>query len=104
MAAKIRLVKRESKSGHATLGFYKGKKAHGELYEWYANGVVLGHAFIIEGMGHGLFVSYTPDGENPIKTFFMEGKIVEIPFLPDKPPAQGGYKSDRTRIDTLEIG
>lgn len=104
MADKVKLVKRSCKEGHVTLGYYKGKKAHGELFEWWDTGIVLGHAFLIEGEGHGLFTSYSDDGQEPILAFLMKGNIVPIPFLPEKPPTQGvGYKSDRTRLDTLEI-
>jgi len=77
---------------------------HGQYMEYYRDGSVCFDGFQIEGKWHGeLTRHYKAHMIPPIQhSFLIKGKLVEIPFLPDKPKALPS-DSGRNRYQTLEV-
>lgn len=75
---------------------------HGEFKRFFMHDIVENHFFKINGVTHGEHRSYREDGQIRRIAFYFKGKEKRIPILPIK-PSRLPHKSNRTRLDTLEI-
>ena len=81
------------------------KRSHGERILFHEDGqrsLPKEHFFNIYNKAHGEYLAYDEEGELEQHDFYLNNRLIRIPFLPSK-PLRIPFKSNKTRFQTLEI-